>query len=141
MATISEIKQLREQMATERKAEEAAVKAKISTLSKTPVPDLVALKDHWATEQKRNRKLDEFHRVNGGMLKSGSRRSNTSLHTLGGRGFYGGYRRESRHSTSCGIPEGSVSTLYHWTHEGKIPHSTAGSKKLVFAKPDLDAFT
>ncbi|RPH74788.1 MAG: DNA-binding protein [Nitrospiraceae bacterium] len=34
----------------------------------------------------------------------------------------------------------SVSTLYHWTHEGKIPHSTAGSKKLVFSKSGLDAF-
>ncbi len=141
MATMDEFQQLQKEIAAEREADKASLKEKISTLSKASVGDLLELKDHWIQERKANRKLDE----------ATQRKRREAEIWLEAIDYLFSRPRAAGASTqqagenldldqAAAYLNISTSTLYKWTSQNKIPHTTVGGKKLSFAKKDLDAF-
>jgi excisionase family DNA binding protein len=141
MATMTEIALLQKELADAARADEAEFKKRILALSKTSAAELLSLRDHWSQEEKRNRKLDD---------RTQRKRHEAEIwlkaidHVLSHPQALGPIVPVE--NENLGLAQAatylniSTSTLYHWTSQNRIPHTTVGGKKLSFARTDLDVF-
>ena len=140
MSTINEILKLKRERAEEEKSKAESISLCLRTLRGKPTADLIHLKEHWESEQKKFKRLDDISQRKRLAAGYWIEAINQLLTTKNVPGITSPQNSENMSVTeAAAYLNMSVSTLYKGTAGKTLPHHKVG-KKLVFVKTELDDY-